>query len=67
VSAGGVDLIGKITVEASTVDELVDELGLRRLDLARMDVEGHEVEVIQGMRETIERFRPVICMELHVG
>jgi FkbM family methyltransferase len=67
VSAGGADLIGKINVEACTVDELVDELGLRRLDLVRMDVEGHEVEVIQGMRETIERFRPVICMELHVG
>jgi FkbM family methyltransferase len=67
VSAGGADLIEKINVEAGTVDELVDELGLRRLDLVRMDVEGHEVEMIQGMRETIERFRPVICMELHVS
>jgi FkbM family methyltransferase len=61
------DVVEEIDVEASTIDDLVSELGLRRLDLVRMDVEGYEEEVIEGMREAIDRFRPVICMELHVG
>jgi FkbM family methyltransferase len=65
-SKGDADVVEEIDVEAGTVDDLVSELGLRRLDLVRMDVEGYEEEVIEGMREAIDRFRPVICMELHV-
>jgi FkbM family methyltransferase len=60
------DIVEEIDVETSTVDVLVSELGLRRLDLVRMDLEGYEEEVIRGMREAIDKFRPAICMELHI-
>ena len=56
-----------IVVEASSVDELVTELKLKRLDLVRMDVEGHEEAILEGMQSTIEKFKPTICMELHVS
>jgi hypothetical protein len=60
-------MLKRIIVEASSVDGLVNELGLQRLDLVRMDVEGHEGEILEGAWNTIEKFRPTICMELHVS
>jgi len=60
------DVLKRIVVEASSVDELVNELGLQKLDLVRMDVEGYEEKILEGMQNTIERFRPIICMELHI-
>jgi FkbM family methyltransferase len=57
----------KINVKVSSVDELMNELGLQKLDLVRMDVEGHEEEILEGMRSTIKRFRPIIFMELHIS
>jgi len=56
-----------IVVEASSVDELVRELKLKRLDLVRMDVEGYEEALLEGMQSTIEKFRPTIFMELHIS
>ena len=53
-------------VEGVSVDDLVDSLGLKRVDLIRMDVEGYETEVLEGAWRTLERFRPRICLELHV-
>jgi FkbM family methyltransferase len=34
-----------------------------RLDLIKIDVQGHEWEVLEGAREVIERFRPIILCE----
>jgi FkbM family methyltransferase len=34
-------------------------------DVIKLDVEGHEHAVIDGMRETLARFRPTVVCELH--
>jgi FkbM family methyltransferase len=41
----------------------------RRLDLIRMDVEGHEVEVLSGLVPAVERreFAPMIIFETHLS
>lgn len=57
----------EIFVTTTTLDELVEKLGIDRLDLIRMDVEGHELEILEGGWRTIERFKPDICMELHIS
>ncbi len=41
----------------------LDSLGLSRLDLLKIDVEGMEIEVLEGARALIELQRPVILVE----
>jgi FkbM family methyltransferase len=40
-----------------------DSFGLDGIGLMKIDVEGAEVEVIKGARETIERCKPVVIIE----
>jgi FkbM family methyltransferase len=42
----------------------LDSFGFRELDLIKIDVEGHELEVLQGARETIARERPALLVEV---
>ena len=55
-----------IKVPITTVSEFAK--GKRKIDLIRMDVEGFEVEVIDGMEEAFRDnpdFSPAICFETH--
>lgn len=53
-----------IQVAVTTVDHMVAELGLARVDFVKMDIEGAEQRAIRGARGTISRFRPrmAICI-----
>jgi FkbM family methyltransferase len=44
-------------------DKWVSDRGLERVDFIKIDVEGFELEVLKGLRQTIERFSPVIAFE----
>jgi FkbM family methyltransferase len=54
-----------IEVPVSTLDRLVDDLGLNRLDTIKIDVEGWEVEVFRGAHRTLERMRPLVYGEFN--
>lgn len=43
----------------------IDDLSLPACRLIKIDVEGMELEVIEGARETIQRLHPVVCLEAH--
>lgn len=43
--------------------EPLDALGLTDVALLKVDVEGHEPEVLAGARETIDRCRPLVLIE----
>lgn len=52
-------------VETVSVDHLVSEEGHRPPDIVKIDVEGNEGIVLEGMRQTMERHGPIIICELH--
>lgn len=54
-----------ISVPVKPIDILVKELNIKKLDFLRMDVEGYEFEILKGMLETLEEFRPIIQIEVH--
>jgi FkbM family methyltransferase len=53
-----------IGVGVDTLDALVEQLGLTRLDLIKADVEGAEGRLLDGGRDTLSRFRPTLLLEL---
>ncbi len=43
----------------------LDSLQLPRVDFVKVDVEGTQLEVLQGARDTLARCRPRVCVEIH--
>ncbi|KAB2963784.1 MAG: FkbM family methyltransferase [Thermoanaerobaculia bacterium] len=44
--------------------QTLDSFGIEHLDFLKVDVEGHEVELLEGARETIVRCRPTVLIEV---
>jgi FkbM family methyltransferase len=55
------------TIHVERLDDLWPTLGAARLDVMKIDVEGFEFSVLRGARATIERFQPVLFIELVDG
>ena len=54
-----------IKVPAKRLDTFLDEISLDKVDFVRMDVEGYEYHIIQGMEKIIEKFKPMFQIEVH--
>jgi FkbM family methyltransferase len=52
-------------VAVTTLDLELREAGLPVPDLIKIDVEGFELAVLKGAREIIERYHPVLYIEMH--
>ena len=50
-----------ISVPVTTLDDVAAELD--RLDVIKIDTEGHDPDVLRGGIETIARLRPVVLLE----
>lgn len=57
----GQDVDYAATAEINCVT--LDSLGLERLDLLKIDVERMEMDVLEGARDCIQRFRPMMIVE----
>ena len=56
-----------IKVPAKRMDTFLDELNVKHVDFVRMDVEGYESHIIQGMTNTIKTSKPMFQIEVHAS
>jgi FkbM family methyltransferase len=52
-----------VSVQLRRLDGLAEERGLDRIDLIKIDVEGHERRVLDGGAASLARFRPALILE----
>lgn len=53
---------GEITVPVVTVDSVIEELGLDRVDFVKADIEGAERDALRGAEKTIKTFGPRMAL-----
>lgn len=54
-----------IEVSVVPLDQLIDQCGLPRPDLVKVDVEGHELSVLRGARGLLRDVGPTLYLEMH--
>ena len=54
----------EIRVQTDSLDNVFATLGLQKLDLVKIDVEGHELEVVKGGEQTLRKHQPMLLIEI---
>ncbi len=62
-SQGRISEQGTGLIEVRTIDSLVRSASIPPPRLLKIDVEGHEADVVRGAREAIERYRPIFVID----
>ena len=57
-------LVTTSNARVDTLDQFSERERLARLDLMKIDVDGHEVPVLMGGAKTLARFQPTLLMEM---
>jgi hypothetical protein len=52
-------------IEIAQGDAFLNDSGIGKVDFIKIDVEGFERDVIEGLRETISTSRPTVTLELN--
>jgi FkbM family methyltransferase len=53
------------TVQTITIDTFVEENNIPCIDFIKIDIEGNELNALQGAEKSIRRFRPIIMSEIN--
>jgi FkbM family methyltransferase len=56
-----------IQVRIRQIDSLIKEINPHRIDFIRMDPEGYEHSIYRGMKDTVQRFKPMLLIEFHIN
>ncbi len=54
-------------VECFTLDSLIEQYGVSRVDFLKIDAEGHELQVLKGSDRILTEFAPIILYENIAG
>jgi len=60
----GVHEATSVPVDCITLDQLIEEEAIDRVDVLKIDVEGAEMKVLVGADRLLSRLRPVLLLEL---
>jgi len=63
-AAQGNSVSATYRVRTRRLDDIVRESGVTRVDVIKIDVEGAELLVLKGAGETLDRYHPVVEVEL---
>lgn len=55
----------EMVVSIRPFDEMASEIGVSKVDLAKIDVEGAEFNVLRGMKNTLQKHGPHLLIEIH--
>jgi FkbM family methyltransferase len=61
------ETIEEIFVKAETLDSIVQNVNLGKVEFIKIDVEGAELEVLSGSIETLRRDTPIVVFEHGLG
>lgn len=64
VGAPPPDLAGSMAVETAALDTFVERQRLRPPNFIKLDVEGAELDVLQGMKAVLAKWRPTLIVEI---
>jgi len=55
----------RTSIEIEIATRTLDSFNLPRLDFMKIDVEGHELPLLEGATNTIDVYAPIIFIEIH--
>ena len=50
-----------------TLDDLVQSINLSKIDIIKIDVDGYELEVLEGASQIISEYNPAVIVEINEG
>jgi len=53
-----------LRARVDTIDRFVKRESIERLNLMKIDVDGHEYSVLKGAVKTLAKFQPILVMEM---
>jgi len=64
---GSDKILSIVDIPIKKMDSFLETNPLSTIDVIRMDVEGHECQVIKGMLNTINKYKPLVVLEFHTS
>jgi len=56
--------VREILIRAQTLDSILESRNIERVDVVKIDAESSEYYVLQGMKNTLEQYHPILIVEL---
>jgi len=53
-----------LQIELNTLDNIQKDLDLKKIDLIKLDIEGHEMEALKGAKNILTKFKPDLLIEI---
>lgn len=58
---------GATKLEVRRGDDIIKAQDINNIDFIKIDVEGHEISTLKGLRHTIEAQQPIVAFEFHAA
>lgn len=52
------------TIYLMRLDDYVKKNKIEKIDFIKIDVDGYEYEVLKGAKEILEKYKPILCLEI---